>query len=119
MKKSYTITPEEYHKKLEEIRDIKYKYGCSDFATISENAPERVKKRFNKLIAEVKAFAEPQDSLFLRNPDLYNLWLNRNTDEPITARELFNIIAGVSEAIDRAEDRAKTHADWANFDGRF
>ena len=119
MKKAYTITPEEYYKKLDEIRKIEYNYGyqCGpDYRQyrLSSSTPEKIKKRYEKLKSETENLPKPKDSVFFRNTDLYNLWLNRETDEPVTAKELFNIVTGISGAI----DAAKSAAVWSNFDGR-
>ena len=54
----------------------------------------------------------PNDKTFFRGTDIYNLWLNRDTDEPITARELYNIIASISKEIKDAESSARSAANW-------
>ena len=123
MKKAYTITPDEYHELRQEIHKIDYRYGyeCGSGHSqrrLSPSTPERTRKRYEKLTAECEAMPKPENHLFFRNPDLYNLWLNRYTNEPITARELYNIVAGIAESIGDAEDRAKSSAAWSNWDGR-
>lgn len=98
MKKAYTITPEEYKFKAEQIRNIEYKYGDK-----AAYAPETTKKRYDKLVKECAEFPTPANRsanrIFMTNTDLYNLWLNQHTDEPITAKELFNIIKGITEVM--------------------
>ena len=94
MKKAYTITPEEYKYKAEKIRNIEWKYGDK-----AEYAPETTKKRYDKLVKECAEFPTPANPLFMENADLYNLWLNQHSDEPITAKELFNIIKGITEVM--------------------
>lgn len=91
MKKAYTITPKEYFKKLDELDEIEYRHGED-----AKYASERIQKKYKRLTEQTKAFKEPKDAMFLRNADLYNLWLNKDTDEPITAKELFNIINGIT-----------------------
>lgn len=94
MKKAYTITPEEYKYKAEQIRNIEFKYGDK-----AAYAPETTKKRYDKFVKECAEFSKPKSSIFMTNTDLYNLWLNQHTDEPITAKELFNIIKGITEVM--------------------
>ena len=94
MNKAYTITPEEYCGKSSEIRRIEYSYG--DDAIY---APARIRSHYKNLKKICADFEEPADSMFMRNADLYNLWLNQDTTEPITARELFNIINGIREEL--------------------
>lgn len=94
MKRAYTITPEGYKHKAEQIRNIEWKYGDN-----AECAPESTKKRYDKLVKECAEFPIPANPIFMKNVDLYNLWLNQHTDEPITAEELFNIIKGITEVM--------------------
>ena len=123
MKKAYAITPDDYRDKVREIRKIDYQYGyecgpnhCQH--RLSSSTPEKTKKRYEKLTEECNTMPKPENHLFFRNTDLYNLWLNRNTDEPITAQELYNIVAGIAGAITAAEDRAKSTAIWSDYDGK-
>jgi len=121
MKKAYTITPEKYKKNRETICDIKRKYNYPqdsgwtyfDGTTAEDHTPESVKEKYKKAKKENDAFKVPDDDIFLGNPDIYNLWLNRNTDEPITAKELYNIVTALLSTIDDAENRASSsNADW-------
>ena len=126
MKKAYTITPEKYEKNRDTIYDIKYKYNYPhegswrylDGTTADDHTPEKVKKKYNKAVEENKTFVKPENDIFLSNTDIYNLYLNRDTDEPITAREFYNIVTALLSGIDEAEDRAETSAVWSNWDGR-
>lgn len=115
MKKAYSITPDQYHEKKAQIRDIGYKNGWYSYETnkyrLSDSTPERTRKRFEKLTKECEEMPIPNDKTFFRGTDIYNLWLNRDTDEPITARELYNIIASISEEIKSAESMARS-AGW-------
>lgn len=121
MKKAYTITPEQYREKQREINKIGYKNGWSDpktgIYTLSEGTNPRTRKHFENLTKECDEMPKPKDKLFFMGTDIYNLWLNRHTDEPITARELYNIIKTVGEAISQAESNAKSSAVWDNWDG--
>ena len=121
MKRAYTITPEQYSKKQAQIREIGYKNGRYDYETnkyrLLSSTPERTCKQFEKLTKECEEMPIPSDKTFFRGTDIYNLWLNRDTDEPITARELYNIIASISEEIKDAESSAKSSAVWNNWDG--
>ena len=121
MKRAYTITPEQYHEKQAQIREIVYKNGRYDYETkkyrLLSSTPERTCKQFEKLTKECEEMPIPSDKTFFRGTDIYNLWLNRDTDEPITARELYNIIASISEEIKDAESSAKSSAVWNNWDG--
>ena len=117
MKKAYTITPEKYRKNQETIGDIKYKYGYpleAGWRLLGGDIPETIKKKADKATSENASVEKPENGLYFRNKDIYNLWLNRDTDEPITARELFNIVEAISEAI----DGARSAAAWSNYDGR-
>ena len=122
MKKAYTITPEQYHDKRAEITAIGYRHGWQNRETgeykLADGTSDRVRKRFDKLTKEVKETPVPDNRLFFKNPDIYNLWLNRDTDEPITARELYNIVEAIGKAIGEAESSARTAAAYANWDGR-
>ena len=115
MKKAYSITPDQYHEKQVQIRDIAYKNGWYNYETgkyrLSDTTPERTRKRFEKLTKECEEMPIPNDKTFFRGTDIYNLWLNRDTDEPITARELYNIIASISEEIKATESMARS-AGW-------
>ena len=115
MKRAYTITPEQYHEKQAQIREIVYKNGRYDYETkkyrLLSSTPERTCKQFEKLTKECEEMPIPKDKTFFRGTDIYNLWLNRDTDEPITARELYSIIANISEEIKSAESMARS-AGW-------
>ena len=116
MKKAYKLTPEEYKTKCEEIRGIVYHHGYHSNQTgkdyLSENTSERVRNRYEKLKAEVDETEIPDDFFFFHNADLYNLYLNRDTDEPITARELYNIVSAISKAVKDAKDSAVSSSYW-------
>lgn len=120
MKRAYTITPEQYHKKQAQIREIGYKNGRYDYETnkyrLLSSTPERTCKQFEKLTKECEEMPIPNDKTFFRGTDIYNLWLNRDTDEPITARELYNIIASISKEIKDAESSARSAANWDDWD---
>ncbi len=96
MKKAYTITLEDYKRKIEKLRIIEQKYGDN-----AEFASEKIKKTYDKLVKECAEFPKPKNPLFMESADLYNLWLNRNTDKPITTRELFDITTAVMEVMGR------------------
>lgn len=125
MKKAYTISPEQYRANEVLIYEIKNKYNYPqeggwrylDGTTAEEHTPESVKKKWKKATEENKKFKKPRSRFFTKNDDLYNLWLNRDTDEPVTARELYNIVASIREAIADAESRASSSSslsDWGN-----
>ena len=59
----------------------------------------------------------PEKSIFADNESLHKLWLCRNEDRPVTTRELYNIIAELSQEIAKAEDRARSEAIWSGFGG--
>ena len=119
MKKEYTITPAEYKAKVREINDIGYRHGHFNRERgeyeLANNVPDRVRNRFNKLRMEVEQTPRPKDKIFFANEDLYNLWLNRDTDEPITARELYNIVLTIGREIESAENRAVSSATWNGY----
>ena len=116
MKKAYKITPEQYRKNLYEIREIGYKNGWSDPNTgicrLANNTNPRTRKRFENLKKECDEMPIPKDKTFFLGTDIYNLWLNRDTDEPVTARELYNIVADLSKAI----SDAKSSSSYYGFD---
>lgn len=116
MKKAYTITPAEYVEKKRKIEEIGYKNGWfkpeRGEYELARDTPERIKGRFDKLTKEVKETPIPKENIFFINEDLYNLWLNRDTDEPITARELYSIVSAIGWAIKDAEGRAISSAIW-------
>jgi hypothetical protein len=119
MKKAYTITPERYEDNKKVIDKIKYKYDYPqdkgwkylDGTTAEERIPESVKNKYKKTAEENKAFEVPKNKIFLSNADIYNLYLNRDTDEPITARELYNIVTAIFGEIEDAENRASYEWD--------
>ena len=114
MKKAYTFTPQQRQKNIKIMADARYKYG-SDLT----KAPEKVKAKCTKAASENATFTDlPENTMYLDNEVMYNLYLNRDTDEPITARELYVITETIFKAIWKAEDRAKTSAAYANWDGR-
>lgn len=108
MKKAYTITPAQRQENIKIMSNARYHYGSL------ANAPEEVKARCRKAAEENATITElPKDDLFLENEVMYNLFLNRDTDEPITARELYIIVRTIKEAIDEAERSAKlASANW-------
>ena len=126
MKQSYNITPKQYKDNEKVIDKIKYKYNYPqekgwrylDGTTAEEHTPEKVKEQYKKAVEENKAFAKPKNDIFLSNTDIYNLYLNRDTDEPITAMELYNIVSCLLDEIEDAEDRAESSSIWDNWDGR-
>lgn len=115
MKKAYTITPEQYREKRKEIERIGYKNGHSDPKTgrytLSEETNPRTRKHFENLTKECDEMPIPDDKTFFLGTDIYNLWLNRHSDEPVTARELYNIIAIISGEIKDAKSMARS-AGW-------
>jgi hypothetical protein len=116
MKKAYTITPEEYREKQKEINDIDYKYGydCGrnhSCHRLSVKTPEKVRQRYEELNKECNEMPMPNSGVYFRGTDIYNLWLNRNNDEPITARELYNIVTAIFGEIGDAENRASYEWD--------
>lgn len=123
MRKAYTITPDEYREKRREINNIGYKNGWNDPKTgrytLSEGTGPGTRKRFENLTRECDGMPKPEDKLFFMGTDIYNLWLNRDTDEPVTARELYNIIKTVGDAISQAESNARSSAVvWDTWGGR-
>ena len=126
MKQSYNITPKQYKDNKTIIRNIKEKYNYPqekgwrylDGTTAEEHTPEKVKNQYKKAVEENKAFEIPKNKVFLANTDIYNLYLNRDTDEPITARELYNIVSCLLEEIEDTEDRAESYSIWNGWDGR-
>lgn len=114
MKKAYKLTPIEYRINEKYIKNVEYQYG-NDVSSY----PKEVARKYRKAVKENKSVETPgRNSIFFTNETMYNLWLNRDTDEPITARELYSIVEGIAEAIDKAESSAKTAAAYANWDGK-
>lgn len=115
MKKAYTITPEQYREKQREINKIGYKNGWYDQKTgrytLSEGTNPRTRKHFENLTKACNEMPKPKDKRFFMDTDIYNLWLNRHTDEPITARELYNIVTAIFGEIGDAENRASYEWD--------
>lgn len=109
MKKSYTITPDQYRENVKTQKGAAYKFGDS-----LDGAPDYVKERCTKAAAENLKVKLPKDAFFFKNEVLYNLWLNRDTDEPITAKELYTIVESIYQ---RIED-VRTTSGWDNWDGR-
>ena len=118
MKQAYNITPEEYGRYHAEMCGIVYNHGHHDNLTgkdyISEGTSSRVKNRYEKLKKIVGETVKPENPFFFRNTDLYNLYLNRYRDEPITAKELYNIVSEISKAI----DDVRSSAGWSDYSGR-
>lgn len=110
MKKAYTITPEQYRENIRIMDKARYQYG--DLA----NAPERTRKKCTKAASENLKVERPEDRLFFENEAIYNLWLNRDTDEPITARELYTIVATLAQEIRNAASSVRVAYDYANCD---
>lgn len=126
MKKAYTITPAQYDANVKTMNDIEYRTGYSKATahhrllsgqTIEETTPKKTKDRYNKAYEENKGVKVPSNEFFFINEVLYNLWLNRDTDEPITAREMYAIVNTICEEIDAAESSASSAAYYANWDG--
>lgn len=111
MKKAYTITPNKYRENVKLQNNTRWKYGEVKYA------PESLRKKCTKAAEENLNVQLPEDELFFENADIYNLWLNRDTDEPITARELYEIVMAIGKSIKDAESNARTAAAWSNWDG--
>ena len=92
MKKAYKITPQKFQQNCEAISRIDYKYGS--------HIPETMKKGYDRMKAQNAEFEEPKQSFYMENEFVYNLYLNRNEDEPITSRELYAIINTLIEKTD-------------------
>ena len=101
MKQAYKMKLEDYWKKRGQVNDIRYRYSVGYNDTLNEKTPEKVVKRYKKLKTEMEEMPKPDSQLFFLNTDIYNLWLNRDTDEPITARELYNILEATARYLDR------------------
>jgi len=84
MKKAYKITPQKFQQNREAITRIEYKYGSY--------VPETMKKGYDKLKAQNAEFVKPDKPFYMENEFVYNLYLNRNVDEPVTSRELYAIV---------------------------
>ena len=116
MKKAYTITPAQYKTKQYEINRIGYNNGWmleTGEWKLSDDTNPRTRKHFENLVKECEEMPKPKNKVFFRGTDIYNLWLNRHSDEPVTARELYNIVESIAEAISEAESRAtRSAADW-------
>ena len=91
MKKKYKITPYEYHQKIDDMGKITYKTGYDGTREPNE-FQAKYKDKYDKLKAETESIEVPEDGFYFYNEVVYNLWLNRDTDEPITAKELYTII---------------------------
>lgn len=92
MKKAYKITPQKFQQNCEAISRIEYKYGS--------HIPETMKKGYDRMKAQNAEFEEPKLSFYMENEFVYNLYLNRNVDEPITSRELYAIVNTLLEKTD-------------------
>lgn len=93
MKKAYKITPQKFQQNCETISRIEYKYGS--------HIPETMKKGYDKIKAQNAEFEKPDKSFFyMENEFVYNLYLNRNEDEPVTSRELYAIVNTLLEKTD-------------------
>ena len=134
MKQSYAIGPEKYSKNIDTMNEIEYNTGythkdakkVNPFTgkTKAESTPKNLVTKYEKAYAENKQFEkqlpkgeereEFLESAFCENDTMFNLWLNRNTDEPITARELYQVVKVLLGEVDDAETRASL----SGWDGR-
>ena len=106
MKKSYKVSPKEYNEAKHNLYQIEYRYGYNgkngkslvDGAgrTFEERYPE-IAKRYKEAEEIVKNTPVPENDMFFKNVFMYNLWLNRKEDEPITSRELYAILNTLAE----------------------
>ena len=107
MKKAYTITPAKYFDNLKYIRSVEYRYGedTSDY-------PKTTLKKYEKAVKENASVEKPKASLFFKNEVMYNLWLNRETEEPVTAKELFTIVSTLNEYF--KDKISSASCDWSS-----
>lgn len=98
MKKKYKITPDQYRDKIDKMYDITYKTGYDGIKN-ADRCSRYLKEKYDKYHEETSKMDIPEDKLFFMNEVIYNLYLNRNEDEPVTSKELYKIIETVVDDI--------------------
>ena len=106
MKKSYKVSPKEYNEAKHNLYRIEYHYGYNgkNGKSLVDGAGRTFEKRYPEIAKQYKESEEivnntpvPENDLFFKNVFMYNLWLNRKEDEPITSRELYAILNTLAE----------------------
>lgn len=87
MKKPDTISVEKFRENNHFILNTEYRFGNN-----TERMPKTTAQKYNKALEENGGFELPTDRFFMTNDVVYALFKNRDTDEPVTARELYIII---------------------------
>lgn len=121
------ITPDALPSNLQHFKhriwEIEEKYGLHERYVngwgigkihLSEKTPKKVKTEYENLKKKVENYQEPDEAFFKRSDALYKLWVNRDCEEPITFKMLYDVVAEVSYAIREAE----ANASYSNYDGR-
>ena len=121
------ITPDALPSNLQHLKhrgwEIEQKYGLYERYVngfgigkihLSNKTPKKVKTEYENLKKKVENYQEPENVFFGRSDELYKLWANRESDEPVTFKMLYDVVVEVADAIRRAE----ISASYSNYDGR-
>ena len=101
--------PAKYYELWDTIREIEYKYGknVADMPKTTAKRYEKVKKEMTEIEVpkgeDYPRFFEP------RTPELYNLWLGRESDEPVSKRELYAIVKDILSRVERVDNSITSH----------
>lgn len=101
--------PAKYYELLQTIRDIEYKYGDN-----VANMPKSTAKRYEKALSEIAEIETPEGEDYARffdtrTPELYDLWLGRESDEPVSKRELYAIVKDILSRVERVDSSIVSH----------
>ena len=115
------VLPSDINQYQHEIWKIERDYGSWKYSSrgpsriLLDSTPEEIKKRYRQLQRKVRDFKKiPVQKFFLGNDMLYTLWCNRESSDSITAKELYEIVIGISDAI----DKVATDVAYSSYDGR-
>lgn len=101
--------PLKYYELLQTIREIEYKYGDN-----VADMPKTTAKRYEKAKKEMAKIEFPTDDDYVRffdtrTPELYDLWLGRESDEPVSKRELYAIVKDILSRVERVDSSITSH----------
>lgn len=109
MNNSVKNIPARYWELSDIINDIEYNYGND-----TNSMPDSIAKRYEKAKKEMEELKVPKGAEYSRffdanYPALYDLWLKKDSDKPITGKELFSVVNALLDKIRKVDSSIASH----------